>query len=325
MQEIYEFYKIFVMHMRSGMNLGDKIVVANTGDNSLSIIDCHAGMESDRIYMPPDSGPYALVKAKDKSHILVSQYYGDSLLYIDLQHKDIKKSLFLGRRPGYMAIDPLNNILYITNADSDSISIVAVDDEIRLIGQLPVGSMPQGIDCHFNDEVLAVANTNSNSIYIINTFNYEICKVIKFESYPFQVKYSADGRRIFVGCSCLEKQEEGSIIVLNTDDYSIESEIFLNGMPGQIYETSDGKYVLAASMGKGGLQIIDLKKEKVIKNIVTNGMTHCIAVDRDEKYVYVTNTDDNSVSVVDWRNGRRLTNIQVGKEPNGILFIPGDP
>lgn len=303
--------------------LGDKIVVANTGDDSLSIIDCSSWTENYRIYMPVGSGPYALAKSKESPCIFVSQYYADSLLYVNLQSRKVEKSLFLGRRPSYMVADTLKNCLYVTNMDSDSVSIIAMDD-IGLIGQLAVGSMPQGIDCNFDAE-LAVANTHSNSIYIISTVDYGIIKTIKLKPYPFQVKYSFNKRRLFVGCSCSENQDRGSIVVFNTDDYSIEYEIILEGIPGQIYETRDGRHILAASMGEGGLQIIDIEKRKVIKTIPTNGMSHGIAVDKHEKYAYVTNPDDDSISIIDWKKCKRITNITVGKEPNGILFISDDP
>jgi len=284
--------------------LGNKIIVANTGDDSLSIIDCHTSwVEKHRIYMPPGSGPYALAKTKSSSYILASQYYGDSLLYIDLEHEKIKKSLFLGRRPSYMAASLQKNIVYITNMDSNSVSIVTMDD-IKLIAQVTVGSMPQGIDCYADKEVLAVANTDSSSINIISTLDYSTLKEIKLKGFPFQVKYSLDGCQLFVGCSYLERQDEGVIIILDTEDYSINCEIPLSGIPGQIYHTKDGKYILAASMGGGGLQVIDIKKKRVIKNITTNGMTHGIAVDMEERYAYVTNTDDNSVSIVDWKKGK---------------------
>src|SRR5690606_3012872 len=133
--------------------------------------------------------------------------------------------------------------------------------DIGLIGQLAVGSMPQGIDYNSDAELLAVANTHSNSIYIISTLDYRTIKTIKLDSYPFQVKFSLSNRLMFVGCSCSENQDRGSIAVFNTDDYSIESKIILKGIPGQIYETRNGRYILAASMGEGGLQIIDIEKK----------------------------------------------------------------
>lgn len=313
------------MSVVGGVNLRGKIIVANTGEDSLSIIDSNTWIDNNRIHMPLGSGPYALAKTKDASNVLVSQYYGDSLLYIDLQNQEIKKSLFLGRRPSYMVADLQKNIIYISNMDSDSISMVEMD-EIKLTGQVTVGSMPQGIDCYPDDEVLAVANTHSNSVYIINTFDYRILKTINLEgNYPFQVKYSLDGQQLFVGCSHVENQSGGSIIIINAKDYNISCEVPLTAIPGQIYQTQNKKYILATSMGNGGLQVIDIKKRRVIKNIATNGMTHGIAMDLEERYAYVTNSDDNSVSVVDWNNGTTVTSIEVGKEPNGIIFIPSDP
>lgn len=119
-----------------------------------------------------------------------------------------------------------------------------------------------------------------------------------------QVKYSAKGDVLFISCSSSNNGDMGSIKVVDAQSYKISAEISLNAIPGQIYSTKDGKYVFVASMGNGGLEIVDIEKEKPINHVPTNGMTHGMAVDQCEKYVYVTNPNDNSISVVDWKIGK---------------------
>ncbi|NLI60256.1 MAG: hypothetical protein GX375_02345 [Clostridiales bacterium] len=302
------------------MNYRSIIAVTNTGDSSISIIDPLRFKEMRRIRLIPDSGPYDLIKCKSSHHLLVSQYYDDSVAYIDLLSGEIIDSIAIGRRPWYMSHDWARNLAFITNSDSDTISIVCTD-ELKLIGQVRVGSMPQGI--HFDPVVgdLAIANVNSNSVMVIDTYTYIVKKSIKLEQNPFQVVYSADGNRLYVSSSSFQNNDIGSILTIATHDYRILSEIKLNAMPGQLYITKDGKYILVASLGKGGLEIVDINNGKTLQRVSTNGMTHGMAMDNQEKYVYVTNPDDDSISVIDWRLGKKIATIGVGKEPNGIALI----
>lgn len=302
------------------MNNKSMVAVANTGDSSISIIDPLTWEENRRITLSPNSGPYSLVKCNSNHHVLVSQYYDDSLAYIDLLSGKVLESILLGRRPSHIAYDGERSLAFITNSDSDTMSIVCTQ-AMKLMGQIGVGSMPQGIDYNPYKGSLAIANVNSNDIWIVDAEDFSVKKVIQLDKNPFQAKYSLDGKRLYISCSFSQDEDIGTVITVDTFDYSISSQLIIGGMPGQLYNTRDGKYILATSMGKGGLEIIDLNKKKTLKKVSTNGMTHGMALDHEEKYVYVANTDDNSVSVIDWKLGKKILTIGVGKEPNGIVFV----
>ncbi|HZJ83058.1 MAG TPA: hypothetical protein VFD57_04520 [Clostridia bacterium] len=296
------------------------VVVANAGDSSISIIDPYILKEVQRIKLFANTGPYDLLNWDPKHHIIMSQCYNDTLAYVDLINGKVLDTIVLGRRPCYIAHDTKSNMLFITNSDSDTISIVN-GQKMTLEGQMRVGSMPQGIDCNVGMRTIAVANVNSNDVWIIDSDNFQIKKIIKLNQCPLHIKYSVDGKYLYVGCSCPNSDISGCLIILDTLKYNIQCKIQLRGLPGQLYDTRCGKYIIVTSMSKGGLDILDIHKGKVIKKLKTNGMTQGIAVDYEEEYVYVTNTDENSVSVVDWRRGKTVAEIKVGKEPNGIIFI----
>lgn len=296
------------------------IVVANTGDSSISVIDPYTWKEVRRIELLADSGPYAMVKYDSKHQVMVSQYYADSLTNIDLLSGEVLDSIVIGRCPCQIAYDGARSLAFITNSDSDTMSIVHTD-KMKLISQIGVGSMPQGIDFDPISKSLAIANVNSNDIMIIDADNLTVKYVIKIDQNPFHVKYSADGQNLYISCSTPQSCDAGDLIIVDTSGYTVSSQIRLKGMPGQLYNTKDGNYILVASIGKGGLEIIDLNQKVTFRRVSTNGMTHGMAMDPEEKYVYVTNPDDNSITVVDWKLGKKIVTIEVGKEPNGIVFI----
>lgn len=295
------------------------IVVANTGEDSLSIIDSDKYIERQRIVLPVQGGPYFLAGTDQAFNILITQYYNDTMLHFDLLNNKVLDTFILGRRPSYIANNIEKKAAYVSNADSNTISIVCMQ-KLKLVSQISVGSMPQGIDYNITKPVMAVANVHSSDIWIIDTDSYQVIKVIKLEGYPFQVKYSTNGKELYVGCSCPEKGETGIIIFMDTIRYEKHGEVEINGIPGQLYNTRDGRYLLTTSMGQGGLQIIDVIKKRVSTQISTNGMTHGMALDSNEKYVYVSNSDDASISIVDWELGEEKK-VLVGKEPNGILYV----
>ena len=65
-------------------------------------------------------------------------------------------------------------------------------------------------------------------------------------------------------------------------------------------------------MGNGGLEIVDIEKEKPINHVPTNGMTHGMAVDQCEVCL-CNQSNDNSISVVDWKIDKKINTLKVGR------------
>lgn len=296
------------------------VVVANTGDGSISVIDPFSMEELRRIKLSENAGPYDLIGFNGSSRVLVSQYFADSLACIDLLNGQVVNSVTIGRRPCHIVYDRVKDLVFVTNSDSDTISIVR-GSSMKLIGQIGVGSMPLGIDFHPIARSMVVANVNSNDVMILEGDDLSLRKVVKLDQNPFHTRFSSDGKTLYISCSLSQDGDIGSILVIDMESYEVTEEIGLKGMPGQLYSTEDDKYLLIASMGQGGLEIVDINKRRTLKKVSTNGMTQGIAMDTEEKYVYVTNPDDDSITAVDWKLGRKTATIKVGKEPNGILYI----
>jgi YVTN family beta-propeller protein len=304
------------------MNMQDKIIVTNTGDDSLSIIDPLEMKEQERIYLGNGVGPSDVVVINNSTSALIVQSYANSLAYYDLLKKKMKKSFFVGSHPCCIVIDGKGLWAYIVNSDSDSVSIIS-KEKVRLAGQISVGFYPQGLDCHPNKPLMAVANMNSQDVWLLETEEYRVEKIIRINGYPCKVRFSRDGRYMFVTYSQIEHPEEGGIVIIDLKSASINYIAKINAMPSNMYETLDGHYLVIASTGVGGLEVIDIPKRRVMPIIQTNGMAHDVAADPHEKYMYVTNTDDQTVSVIDWNARKKVTDIAVGKEPNGICYISG--
>jgi YVTN family beta-propeller protein len=296
------------------------IVVANTGDSSISIIDPLKLDEVQRIKLLDNSGPYDLVSCNSGPYIFVSQYFADSLSCIDLLKGKVLDSIMVGRRPCHIAYDRKRDIIFTTNSDSDTVSIVR-GIEMSLIGQIRVGSMPQGIDFDSVSNSLAIANADSRDVMIVDGDDFSIKQIIKLDQNPFYVQFSANGKSLFTSCFHSHNGDSGSVLVIDTYTNRVSREIPLESIPGQLYNTKDGQYLLIASMGKGGLEIFDINRKNPSIKVSTNEMTHGMAMDPRERYVYVTNPHDNSISAVDWKLGKKIATIGVGIEPNGILYI----
>ena len=262
-----------------------------------------------------------MIKPGYTSHLLITQIYDNSLACMDLNSGTIEKVLQVGCHPRYITLCSITHNVYISNADSDSISIVGNKKNLKLISQIPTGSMPQGIDCHPRLPVLAVANMNSQDVWFINTREFNIINMKRIDGYPTQVRFSRSGDILYIGCYLHNGHSQSRILMLTLDGYEIYGEIPIGCVPFQIIEAGDGKYLLVISFESGIMEVINIFSGRVEKRIEMNSMAYGIALDDKGRYAYVTNTKENTVAAVDWKKGRKITDIQVGKEPSGIVYL----
>jgi len=301
------------------MNWHGMIIVANTADDSLSIIDPTKMKEVDRVFLPHGSGPYRMAYVKEIQRLFVVESYSDSICSLNLTTHLVDKLSFIGRNPSFIALEADSSKVYVSNVDSESISILNTGS-LELIGQITVGLMPQGIDCHSVLPLFAVANTNSKDIWLIETNQYEVIEKIQINGYPCQVLFAKDAKSLYVGC-CFGEQQQGKIITIDLSDFRIAFEIEAACVPLKMVQTSGGDFLLMTSAGTGRLDVVDLGSMSIRASIKTGSMANDVAIDLSERYAYVTNTLEDTVSVVDWFAGRKICDIKVGNEPNGIIRI----
>jgi YVTN family beta-propeller protein len=303
------------------MDWKNKIVVANTQEDSLSFIDPKKKAEVYCIQLQDGAGPCGLAKIQDTSNLIIVQSNDNSLACINLEKGSLEKVFFVGCCPSFIAVSHKTHEIYVTNADSDSISIVHNRENLKLVGQIPVGSMPQGIDCHPWLPLIAVANMNSHDIWFIETEKYNIINRVQVDDYPSQLKFSRNGKRLYVGCYFNEFKKDGRLILIDLHGYGIIYEMIVGCIPLQMVETRDGKYLLIASTGTGRLEIVDCDSRSIINEIEIGSMVYGVALDAQERYAYVTNMDEGTVSMIDWKKGNKVADIKVGKEPRGIVCL----
>ena len=299
----------------------DKIAVANTGGNSISFIDPLLKKEISRIQLDSGTGPCDLVRLGCTSNLLITQLYDNSLACLNLDSKTIEKILLVGCYPKYVAVCNFTHNIFVSNADSDSISIVGNKKNLKLIGQIPAGSMPQGIDCHPQLPILAVANMNSQDVWLIDTGKLDTINITRIDGFPTQVKFSSKGDILYIGCYLYNGDSNSKIILLSVDGHRIYTEIPVRYLPFQIIEAGDGKYLLVISFESGRMEVISLASGNAVQSIEVGSMAHGIALDREERYAYVTNTKEDTVAVVDWRLGKKVADIPVDREPSGIVYL----
>ena len=129
-----------------------KILIANTGEDSLTIIDesiYKTIFLSKLIEEKGDNwisegnrlGPYD-IEIGEKDDVYIANSYDNSIMKIDLQNIKLLGIIKVGKNP--TCIKKFRNKIYVANSDSNSISIID-ENTFSLIENISVGEKPTDI------------------------------------------------------------------------------------------------------------------------------------------------------------------------------------
>lgn len=87
--------------------------------------------------------------------------------------------------------------------------------------------------------------------------------------------------------------------------------------------TPDGRYVISTHPTRGGISVVDMQSNQVIKTIETGPAPNYTVVTRDGKRAYVSNSGNGTISEIDTADWRVKRKLEAGPAPEHIV-LSGD-
>lgn len=84
--------------------------------------------------------------------------------------------------------------------------------------------------------------------------------------------------------------------------------------------TPDGRYVLSTHPTRGGISVVDMQSNQVVKTLETGPAPNSTVITRDGKSAYVSNSGSGTVSQIDLATWRVVRTLEAGPVPEHIVF-----
>ncbi len=217
----------------SGLSLspgGDTLYVALNLKHTVAILDTKTRAV---VEAPVGTYPYTTAATRDGSKVYVSNWGGrrpqpgdatngivpvvvdpktgiansGTLSVLDAASRSVTGSIEVGLHPSAMVLSPDGARLYVTNANSDTISVIATATDavektlsVRLFASAPLGSAPNALAASADGKTLYVANAANNAVAVVEPDRAEnpVRGFIPTGWFPTAVALSADGRKLYV-------------------------------------------------------------------------------------------------------------------------------
>jgi YVTN family beta-propeller protein len=250
--------------------------------------------------------------------VLTAYLIGTALAYTsDCQGRSprniIKAGIDVNNFPIGVAVNPITNMIYITNAASNTVSVINGEND-KIEHTIPVGTLPYDVDVDPATNKIYVANKFSDSLSVIDGDTNAIIKTINNVTSPVGIDIDSDNSWIYV--TNIDNNTVSKIDAINNtvvkyakvgeDPYTIDIKA---GRDPKIYVTN---------LGSDSVSVLNATTFETLKNITVGKSPVGLAANRYTNTVYVSNRAEDTVSIIDAVSNTVVNNLKVGCQPDGI-------
>ncbi|ARU60299.1 hypothetical protein CBW65_03890 [Tumebacillus avium] len=219
----------------------------------------------------------------------------------------------------------MKKLAYVTNTDSNDISVIDLADQKEL-GRIPIGGSPRG--CMIIDPQGSygyVSNCAGNTVSVIDLLeDREVTRIVVGMA-PRGVTMTPDGKYLFVSNSGSD-----DVSIVDTERRQEITRIEVGNNPRALSITPNGKFACVPLWGDDAVAILeiaeDIQNSKVVSKIALgqDAKPYHACADWDNQYVYTANTHRHTLSVISLLTMELQTEIPVGFGPRGVMPDPDD-
>jgi DNA-binding beta-propeller fold protein YncE len=288
------------------------LYVCNTAADYISKVDTITLKEKKITLCNKSSkiGPHGICSYEN--YIIVANCYSNSISKVDVVNDKECDNFYIGSHCN--DVDVYKKEAFITCADSNNIIVFDMEKD-RVVEEIPCGINPHSVDINHRG-LIAVSNMESATITFTHANSKDLNKEIKVDSYPIKVRFSKDGRLLYVCESNLGEDKNGHIAIISVDDMKLVKRIVVGKSPVDIFIDKEIGYV--SNFNDGSISILNLKNYKEEKRIYFCGMP--VGITKQNDFIYVGDSLNNLLIRYSLSTGEKKV-IAIGDEPTGMTLL----
>jgi YVTN family beta-propeller protein len=242
--------------------------------------------------------------------VLPSNTVGKTLHDLEIESNSIVQNLpgfNVGEDPVSIAVDEDDNIAYVVNRKSNTVSIIN-GDTLKVLN-VNVREAPYNIAVDEDDNIAYVANTGNDTVSVINRNTKKISNVPVGDS-PIYIAFNRYTNTVYVA-----NRDSDTVSVIDGNTLNV-SDIKVGRSPQSIAVDIFANTVYVANAGNDTVSVIDGNTKKVT-NVTVGDVPVSIALYTTYHTAYVANSLSNNVSVIEV-DTKKVTNVPVGFDPLSI-------
>ena len=308
----------------------DQVLVVNTGDDSVSLVDLATLREVKRFEV--GRSPYGVAVTRDGKTVAVGVEGEGKVKFYDVKGFAFKAEVPIGpMHHDHIVLSPDGSQILVANYHSDS--VVLIDPvAMKEIGRIEGASAPHVVKYGPSKKRAFVTCKKITGIAIIDPARRTLVKFHPINVNPRSLTFSPDGTKVYFGSFWVDgffqmAAESGKVerlFALPVHEGSRPQEVTYHGV-----ETVGPNIVLAANEGRSWLDSVDVGTGTLLDRLEDVSRPCCIERIPGEEgqrvRVLLSNIGDGTLQLVEVSPEGRLRSMgkaEVGKAPKRVAFLP---
>ena len=315
-----------ISNLRAAENSAGYLLVANKGNQTLSIVDpatattvavvAENGVTGHEVVAAAD-GKRAFVPIYGNSGVGHAGTDGSLIRVIDLAKHEIVGTVDLGKglRPHCAVMGPKNGLLYVTTELDKSVTVID-PDTLKIVGTVPTGQEESHMLAITRDGRRGyTANVGPGTVSVLDLDAKKLVTVIPISKQTQRISLSVDDRWVFTA-----DQTAPRLAVVDTKTNGVSTWIDLPSTGYGTATTPDGHWLLVALNRINKVGVIDLNTFKLTQTLDVPKAPQEILVQPDGAYAYVSCDASRQVAVIDLKELKVAKLINTGPGTDGLAW-----
>jgi DNA-binding beta-propeller fold protein YncE len=310
-----------------------RLLVANQGDATLSIVDLSTGKLTASVAEGFDkvvahevvtsrNGRTAYLPIYASSGVGKPGIDGHIMLRIDIASGKITGTLDFGHgvRPHCVVLDPVSGMLYVTTELDKAITIVD-PASFKVVGSIPTSQEQSHMLALSHDGKRGyTANVGPGTVSVLDIAARKTITVIPISANTQRISVSNDDKLVFTA-----DQTTPRLAVINAATNTIQSWITLPSPGYGTASTVDGRNLLVTLLSASQLAVVDLKTMQVTHTMDVCSRPQEVLPTPDGKTAYVSCIGGHQVATIDLATWKVTGMIDVGERADGMALAISHP
>lgn len=302
---------------------GDVVVVLNSGEASVSLIDPAARTEIRRFDVGKE--PHHLMRTPDGRALIVANAMSNDLHFLDPATGEVQRRMRNVPDPYQLGYSPDRRWFVTAALRLDRVDVYAVEGEgvqvaFRPVRRIVLPKAPSHLTFSADSRFVFVTLQDSHEIAAIGLADQTVAWKLPVGDLPAGIWMTPDDRHLLVGVMGGDYVE-----VIDWRARKSVKRIATGRGAHNFRPLGDGRHVFVSNRVEGTVSLIDqITLEKKFDIAVPHG-PDCMDVSADGRLLWVTQRWAKRVAVVDIAARKVVQTIPVGSSPHGIFLANAAP
>jgi DNA-binding beta-propeller fold protein YncE len=310
----------------SGTESESLLLVANQGDQNLSIVDPdisqqiaavqEGGVTGHEVAASPD-GRTAYVPIYGDSGVGKPGSDGHNMVVIDIPGRKVIGNVDFGHgvRPHCAVFDRNTGLLYITTELDRTVTVID-PHTLKIVGSIPTAQPESHMLVLSRDGRRGyTSNVGAGSISVLDMKARKTITVIPISSGIQRIAISNDDSMVFTS-----DQSKPQLAVVDTSTNKLKTWAPLPAVGYGITPTKDGQYLLVAMHSTSSVAVVELGSLRVVRTIDVPQAPAEILMRPDGLVAYASCPASHQVAVIDLTQWKVKALIEAGKGADGLAW-----